>query len=87
MTVEELNNLVSDAYNAAFAYEERLTTIYLRAFNRAGSHAVATFNAQVVTAAAFVPPDPSSLTTGLSDRTSSRHTTCARTPRTRSPTR
>ena len=68
MTVEELNELVSNAYNAAFAHEAKLTAIYMRAFARAGKHAVSTFNAQVVTAAAFVPPDTQTLATGLSEQ-------------------
>jgi 2'-5' RNA ligase len=65
MTVEELNALVEDAYLAAFAFEDELTDIYLKAFNRAGREAARRFSAEAVTAAAFVAPPLESLTTGM----------------------
>ena len=65
MTVEELNALVADAYEAAFAHEQRLTAIYLAAFTRSAKQAAANLRSFAVTAAGFVPPPLETLAPGL----------------------
>lgn len=69
MTVEELNDLVESAYEAAFAFEAQLVRIYLQAFDRAAREAANRFEAQTVavTAAGFVAPVPDSLTSGMTE--------------------
>lgn len=65
MTVEELNQLIEDAYAAAFAFEDELTRLYLVAFDRAAQEAARKFETQAIVAAGFVAPEPEALTTGL----------------------
>lgn len=67
MTVDEFNALVEACYEGAFESLGALTGVYERAFNRASRHAVAQFQAQTVTAAAFVPPPVDSMTSGMTD--------------------
>lgn len=67
MTVEELNELVEAAYEAAFAHEDELTAVYLAAFERAAMHASERFRTQAVSAAGFVAPPVDSLTGGMTD--------------------
>lgn len=65
MTVEELNELVEAAYEAAFLFEEELSGAYQAAFQRAARRAEVEFKRQVVVAAGFVAPEISSLTSGM----------------------
>lgn len=65
MTVEELNSLVENAYEAAFDYEDELAEAYRTAFVRASDLAAKRFSATVVTASEFVPPPEGSLTSGM----------------------
>lgn len=67
MTVEELNDLVEAAYGAGLAFEDKLTRVYLRAFDRAAQAAETQFRSQVVTAAGFVAPPIESMTTGMTE--------------------
>lgn len=68
MTIDELNALVQDAYDAAFAFETQLTRIYLVAFDRAAKSASESFRSQAVVAAGFVAPDIDSLHAGMTQQ-------------------
>ena len=67
MTADELNALVSQAYEAAFSFEDELMGSYQRSFDRAAKSASNKFKQQAVTAAGFVAPPVDSLTSGMTD--------------------
>jgi len=68
MTADDLNALVSEAYDAAFQYEAELEAVYRRAFRRASRDAAKKFSTTVVVAAGFVPPPVDTLTSGLTEK-------------------
>ena len=68
MNADELNRLVEEAYDAAFAYEAELMESYQKSFDRAAKAAANKFKSQAVTAAGFVAPPVDSLTSGMTDK-------------------